>query len=796
MAQSAPLFEPEKLRILLIGNGGREHALAWKLSQSPRVDQIFVAPGNGGTVFGAKAISVPVAADDFLGLVAFAQQSNINFVIVGPEQPLVDGVEGVFRRVGIPVFGPDVRAAAMEGSKAFSKDFMARHAIPTAEYRNFTDHAAAVEYVKAVEHDVVLKASGLAAGKGVIIPATKEEALAGLNDIMVSREFGSAGEEVVVEEFLTGQELSILSFSDGYTTLSLPPAQDHKRIGEGDTGPNTGGMGTYSPAPVAIKAIVDEIQRTIVQPTIDGMRKDGIPFIGMLFTGVMLTPKGPKVLEYNVRFGDPETQSLLALLSAETDLAELMLACVERRLDCVKFEMKKEAAVTVVLAAKGYPGSYPKGDEITFDPLPENCYVFHAGTKATPEGKVVTNGGRVLAVTATAPTLKEAQALAYKGVDCVHFEGKTFRRDIAYKAFLDEEAQQPEGMTYASAGVSIDAGNALVERIKPMVKATKRLGTDSVIGGFGGLFDLKAAGFKDPILVGGTDGVGTKLKIAQTYGKHDTIGIDLVAMSVNDLVVQGAEPLFFLDYYACGKLDVPTAADVVKGVADGCLLSGCALVGGETAEMPSLYEGEDYDVAGFAVGAVERELVLPQPTIAPGDVLLGIASSGVHSNGFSLVRKIVSAHGYTYDSEVPYAPGKTLGDELLTPTTIYVKQLLPAIRQGLIKGLSHITGGGFTENIPRVLPKGVGCTVDADSFTFLPVFRWLMKLGRVDPAEMARTFNCGIGMAVVVAADKADEVAALLRASGEAEVFRIGETIAGEGCEMRNLESWVEQARA
>ncbi|GAA5994408.1 bifunctional aminoimidazole ribotide synthase/glycinamide ribotide synthase [Rhodotorula paludigena] len=792
---AAPLFEPEKLRILLIGGGGREHALAWKLSQSPRVEKVFVAPGNGGTVFGDKTVSVAIAAEDFNGLVAFAVKSQINLCVVGPEQPLVDGVETVFRAVGIPVFGPSVRAAAMEGSKAFSKDFMARHNIPTAEYRNFTDHAAAVEYVKAINHDVVLKASGLAAGKGVIIPTSKEEALAGLNDIMVSKEFGVAGEEVVVEEFLTGQELSILTFSDGYTTLSLPPAQDHKRIGEGDTGPNTGGMGTYSPAPAATPSVVEEIQRTIIQPTVDGMRKDGIPFIGMLFTGIMLTPKGPKVLEYNVRFGDPETQSLMALLSSETDLAELMLACVERRLDCVKFEMKKEAAVTVVLAAKGYPGSYPKGDEITFDPLPENVYVFHAGTKATPEGKILTNGGRVLAVTATAPTLKEAQALAYKGVDCVHFEGKTFRRDIAYKAFLDEEAKQPEGMTYASAGVSIDAGNALVDRIKPMVKATKRLGTDSVIGGFGGLFDLKAAGFKDPVLVAGTDGVGTKLKIAQTYGKHDTIGIDLVAMSVNDLVVQGAEPLFFLDYYACGKLDVDTAADVVKGVADGCLDSGCALVGGETAEMPSLYEGEDYDVAGFAVGAVERELVLPQPTIAPGDVLLGIASSGVHSNGFSLVRKIVTAHGYDYTSPVPYAPSRTLGDELLTPTTIYVKQLLPAIRQGLIKGLSHITGGGFTENIPRVLPKGVGCEVDAGSFEFLPVFRWLMKLGRVDPNEMARTFNCGIGMAVVVAQDKADEVERLLRESGSASVYRIGQTVAGEGCKMLNLDKWVEASQ-
>ncbi|GAA5844448.1 hypothetical protein JCM11251_001666 [Rhodosporidiobolus azoricus] len=794
MAAAAPLFEPEKLRILLIGAGGREHALAWKLTQSPRVDQIFIAPGNGGTLFGDKTVSVPIPAEDFDGLVAFAVRSHVNLVIPGPEQPLVDGIETVFRHVGIPVFGPTVRAAAMEGSKAFSKDFMARHNIPTAEYRNFTSHSDAVEYVKSVNHQVVLKASGLAAGKGVIIPETKEEALAGLNDIMVSKEFGAAGEEVVVEEFLTGQELSILAFSDGYTALALPAAQDHKRIGEGDTGLNTGGMGTYSPAPAATKEIEVEIMRTVVQPTIDGMRKDGIPFIGMLFTGIMLTPNGPKVLEYNVRFGDPETQSLMALLSDDTDLADLMMACVERRLDCVKFEMKKEAAVTVVLAAKGYPGSYPKGDEITFDPLPQNVHVFHAGTKATPEGKVVTNGGRVLAVTATAPTLKEAQALAYKGVDCVHFEGKTFRRDIAYRAFL--QAEQKESLTYASAGVSIDAGNALVEKIKPMVKATKRAGTDSVIGGFGGLFDLKAAGFKDPILVGGTDGVGTKLKIAQTYGKHDTIGIDLVAMSVNDLVVQGAEPLFFLDYYACGHLDVDTAADVVKGVAEGCLQSGCALVGGETAEMPSLYEGEDYDVAGFAVGAVERELVLPQPTIAPGDVLLGIASSGVHSNGFSLVRKIATSAGYTYSSPVPWDTSRTLGDELLTPTTIYVKQLLPAIRQGSIKGLSHITGGGFTENIPRVLPKGVGCFVDAGSFEFLPVFRWLMKEGNVAPSEMARTFNCGIGMVVVVAKEKAAEVEQLLKASGEAKVYTLGETVAGEGCEMRNLEKWVEAAQS
>ncbi|SCV70826.1 BQ2448_3588 [Microbotryum intermedium] len=799
------IFEQEALRILLVGNGGREHALAWKLEQSSKVEKIFVAPGkfnfiqaadfprNGGTTFGIKVTSIPVKSTDFAGLRAFALENDVNFVVIGPEQPLVEGLETVFRKVGIPVFGPSVKAAVMEGSKTFSKDFMARHNIPTAQYKNFDSHDQAVEYVKSVPHDIVIKASGLAAGKGVIIPSTKEQALEGLKEIMVSKEFGAAGDEVVVEECLVGQEISILSFSDGYTAVSLPGAQDHKRIGEGDTGPNTGGMGTYSPAPCATKDVEAEIHRRIVQPTIDGMRKDGLPFVGLLFTGIMLTADGPKVLEYNVRFGDPETQSLLALLSPETDLAEVMLACVEGRLDSIKIAMKDQAAVTVVLASKGYPGKYEKGVELTFDELPADVVVFHGGTAKLTDGKVVTDGGRVLAVTATAATLKEAQALAYKGVACVHFEGATFRKDIAYRAFLEGSAAAaaaPAGFTYASAGVSIDAGNALVDLIKPIVKATKRIGSDSVIGGFGGLFDLKAAGFKDPILVAGTDGVGTKLKLVQNYNKHDTIGIDLVAMSVNDLIVQGAEPLFFLDYYACGHLDVPMAADVVKGVANGCIDAGCALVGGETAEMPSLYHGDDYDLAGFAVGAVERELVLPTPDIGAGDVLLGIASSGVHSNGFSLVRKIVDAHGMDLHAPTTWDKHLELGAALLEPTVIYVKQLLPSIRRGDIKGLSHITGGGFTENVPRVLPEGVGCWVDASSFEFLPLFKMLMKLGRVDPNEMARTFNCGIGMVVVVAKGKAEQVKKDLETNGSNKVYRIGEVQQGKGCVMRNLEAW------
>jgi phosphoribosylformylglycinamidine cyclo-ligase len=337
------------------------------------------------------------------------------------------------------------------------------------------------------------------------------------------------------------------------------------------------------------------------------------------------------------------------------------------------------------------------------------------------------------------------------------------------------------GLTYADAGVDIDAGNALVDAIKPLVRATRRPGADAEIGGFGGLFDLKAAGFKDPVLVAANDGVGTKVMIAIEMGIHHTIGIDLVAMSVNDLVVQGAEPLFFLDYFATGKLAPSVGAEVVKGIAQACLDSGCALIGGETAEMPGLYKAGDYDLAGFAVGAAERGTMLPRPDVAVGDVVLGLPSSGVHSNGFSLVRRIVEASGIALNDPAPFAPGRTLGEALLEPTRLYVKPVLAALRAtpGL-KALAHITGGGFPDNIPRVLPDAVAVELDLDRVPVLPVFQWLARTGGVAEGEMLRTFNCGIGMVAVVAADKADAIEAAFRSAGEATV-RLGSVIPRTG---------------
>jgi phosphoribosylformylglycinamidine cyclo-ligase len=346
-------------------------------------------------------------------------------------------------------------------------------------------------------------------------------------------------------------------------------------------------------------------------------------------------------------------------------------------------------------------------------------------------------------------------------------------------------AKRTNGLTYSQAGVDIDAGNALVDAIKPLAASTRRKGSNPALGGFGGLFDLKKCGFKDPVLVAANDGVGTKLRVAIETGIHTGVGIDLVAMSVNDLVVQGAEPLFFLDYFATGKLDVATARDVVAGIADGCRQAGCALIGGETAEMPGMYQGDDYDLAGFAVGAVERRAILPKKNVQEGDVILGLASSGPHSNGYSLIRKIVEVSGAKYAKPAPFDKSRTLGEALIEPTRIYVKPLLAAIRAHKgVKALAHITGGGFSENIPRVLPDECAAHVNLRSFEAPAVFGWLAEQGGIAQAEMLRTFNCGIGMVVVADAAQADDIMLTLAEHGE-QVVRLGEVAGRTGRQAR-----------
>jgi len=426
------------MQVLIIGSGGREHALAWKAAQSPRVVRVFVAPGNAGTAQEPKCQNVAVNAEDVDGLVRFAQDNLIDLTVVGPEAPLVLGVVDRFEAEGLRIFGPSQKGAQLEGSKAFAKDFLARHRIPTAAYGNFTDVAAAETFIHQHGAPIVVKADGLAAGKGVIIAQTVEEACSAARDMLAGNAFGEAGHRVVVEEFLEGEEASFIVMADGDHVLALATSQDHKRIGDGDTGPNTGGMGAYSPAPVVTPELHERVMREVIRPTIRGMKAEGIPYTGFLYAGLMIDRDGiPKVLEFNCRFGDPETQPVM--LRLQSDLVALIDAALDGELDAVEAEWDPRASLGVVMAAGGYPGSYQKGDAIEGLPVTgePDRKVFHAGTTLR-DGKVVTSGGRVLCVTALGPSVRDAQRRAYEVVHQIRWAGAQFRTDIGHRAIARE----------------------------------------------------------------------------------------------------------------------------------------------------------------------------------------------------------------------------------------------------------------------------------------------------------------------------------------------------------------------
>ncbi len=423
------------MQLLLIGNGGREHALAWKLSQSPLVTRVLVAPGNGGTALPPNCENMPVDAEDLDGLVALAQAEQVDLVMVGPEVPLVAGVVDKLQAAGISVFGPTAAAARIEGSKAFSKEFMRRHNIPTGQAEIFDDFDEAMRYVRGLDDAPVIKADGLAAGKGVILPSGKFDAANVLKSILLEGKFGAAGQTVLLEERLEGPELSVLAFCDGKTGYDHAAAQDHKRVWDDDAGPNTGGMGAFAPSPLATPQLMKQIDETILRPTLVGMAAEGMPYMGVLYMGLMLTADGPKVIEYNCRFGDPETQVILPLL--ESDLVEILQACVAGRLSEVKPSWRQGAAVTIVMASAGYPLEYEVGVQITKieDAEQLGCLVFHAGTKLA-YGRLVTAGGRVLAVTAVSKNLRDARSQAYRGVHSIHFHHAHYRKDIGRKAIM------------------------------------------------------------------------------------------------------------------------------------------------------------------------------------------------------------------------------------------------------------------------------------------------------------------------------------------------------------------------
>ncbi len=747
------------MNILVVGSGGREHAMAWKVAQSRLCTGLFVAPGNAGT----PGTRVPLQATDVDGIVAFCQTESIELVIIGPETALEAGLADALTAAGVKAFGPTKAAAQLESSKAWARAFCERHDILGPRSASFEDIAEARAWASDFGAPVVVKADGLAAGKGVILPADAAATTAAITTLLASHG------RIVIEERLCGEEVSIFGITDGRTVFAMPSAQDHKRIGEGDQGPNTGGMGAYAPAPVCPPALTEQIRVDVLQRAVDGMAAEGVPFVGVLFAGIMLTDDGPRVIEFNARFGDPETQALLPLM--ETDLVEVALACCVGRLAETPLAFSDDVAVTVVLAAPGYPGEPETGTVVSDShemPTPSSPPVFHAGTEIV-NGSLVTSGGRVMSVTGTGATVTEARANAYSRAASIDFSGKQFRRDIAWRAV----ARTAGG--YAESGVDIDAGHETVDRMKAAVQATYNSAVVAGVGSFGGVLDLaELKRYDHPVLVASNDGVGTKVMVGVAANNVTGLGADLVNHCINDILVQNARPIAFLDYVAAAKLEPIKIAAVVSSMADACGAVGCVLLGGETAEMPGVYHDGHLDVAGTIIGLADRKALLPRIDIVPGDVLIGLGSSGPHTNGYSLLRRVLA--GIPLDV-IPDGMSVPLGEALLAVHRNYLPVLENLLDNHLplVKALVHITGGGLLDNPPRILPEGTAAKLKLGSWPVPPLFQLVRDASGLDAEELHRTLNMGVGMVLVVAAADAAAVQAEINENS----WIIGEIIEG-----------------
>ncbi|MBU6315842.1 MAG: phosphoribosylamine--glycine ligase [Acidobacteria bacterium] len=699
------------MRVLVIGGAGREAAIAAACRR------------HGHLVRVLADLPHPVDAD---------------LVIVGPEAALVAGVADRCAEQHVPCFGPTAALARLESSKGYTRTLARALGLPSPEFHLSSSAEEAIRWWRSFDRPVVVKLDGLAAGKGVIVPDGVDATEAAI------RELVDQG-PIVLEERLTGTECSLMALCDGRTAVALPVAQDHKRIGEGDTGPNTGGMGAYAPAPIPYDT--DDLMAAFVQPVVEHLADVGAPYIGVLYAGLMLTPGGPRLLEFNCRLGDPEAQAVLPLI--DDDLAELALACCRGELGDRRIR-HSGAAVAVVASAAGYPGAPRTGAAIDWGTDDEHSLVFPAGT----DGAVVT-GGRVLAVTGLGPDLATARTRAYDRMDRLDFEGRWYRRDIAWRAVGAQLS------SYAATGVDIDEGTRAVERMKAAVERTHGAAVLRGVGSFGGAFSAAALKhMDDPVLVASTDGVGTKVELAARLGRYRGVGADIVNHCIDDVLVQGARPLFFLDYVASSRLDAEQVAEVVTGMAEACEAAGCALLGGETAEMPGVYADGAFDIAGTLVGVVDRADLLPARPPKVGDVLIGVASNGPHTNGYSLLR---SVYRWLPMDVTPAGFDEPLGDTLLRPHRNYLPVLDKVLRSGMVAALAHITGGGLPENLPRVLPDGVDAEIDLGSWPVPPLFRLTRELLPGMPTdELYRTLNMGVGMVVVCSAADAEAVQTMI----------------------------------
>jgi phosphoribosylamine--glycine ligase/phosphoribosylaminoimidazole synthetase len=731
-----------QLTILILGSGGREHAMAHTVQQSLRCSRLLVSPGNGGM----PGEQFDIAVDDVAGIVALCTTEKVDLVLIGPERALAAGVVDALTGIGVKAFGPGRELAQIEASKVFSRELAAQLGIPGPRFATFEkgESDAALAWWRQLGCPVVVKQSGLANGKGVVVPDNLPDTQAAIIDAC------SIG-QVVLEEMLQGPECSLMAVCDGVIAVPLPVVQDHKRIGEGDLGANTGGMGAYGP--VSIPYALDDLSDAFIQPIVDHFAQVGTPYKGVLYAGLMLTKDGPRLLEYNCRFGDPEAQVLLSLLN--TDLVEIALACVAGTLSKVQVKIKPISALAVVMTSANYPSTPHLGDEISgFDYAELHTNVFHGGTTKKQNGTLVTSGGRVATVVGVGPVLADAHAHAYSRVEKISFSGSYYRRDIGWRAPATALS------SYSSAGVNIDEGNRAVELFKQSVASTSTENVLRGIGSFGGALDVSfLKEFEQPVLVASTDGVGTKVELAARTGRVRGAGIDIVNHCINDVMVQGARPLFFLDYLAASHIEAEMVADVVAGMSEACAKADCVLLGGETAEMPGVYAPGAFDIAGTLIGVVDKKNLLPRPGITQGDVLVGIASNGPHTNGYSLLRKILE---WLPLDVAPPPLTRPLIDALLEPHRSYLDVLTPVLQDERLKALVHITGGGLLENLPRVFPEGISATVNISSWPKPPLFEFVESLVSLDTEELYRTLNMGIGMVLIVAPENADIIQSLI----------------------------------
>lgn len=726
------------MRVLVVGGGGREAAIAWACRRH-----------------GHEVVVAADATDDRI--------AGADLVIVGPEAALVAGVADRCAAAGVACFGPTAELARLEASKGYTRALAARLGIPSPRFLRADDAEQAIDWWRRLEVPVVVKADGLAAGKGVVVPDTPADTDAAIRAAATAGPF-------VLEERLCGPEVSLLAFCDGTVARALPLAQDHKRIGEGDAGPNTGGMGAYAPAPCPYD--LHELTATFVQPVLDHLHSQGLRYVGILYAGLMLTPAGPRLLEFNCRFGDPEAQALLPLL--DSDLAEVAMACVEGRLADEPLHIRDGAACAVVAAAPGYPEAPRTGGAVHGLDRPDTAgdgaaIVFPAAIDHSGGAPRVA-GGRVLAVTGTGADLRAARNAAYGALADIGFEGMQVRRDIGWRALGAQIT------SYAATGVDIDEGARAVDAMRAAVERTHGPAVLAGVGSFGGAFSGAAIkAMDDPVLVASTDGVGTKVELAARLGRYRGVGIDIVNHCIDDVLVQGARPLFFLDYVASSRLNADHVAEVVTGMAEACAAAGCALLGGETAEMPGVYADGAFDIAGTLVGLVERRDLLPTGDIAPGDLLVGIASNGPHTNGYSLLRRLFA---WLPMDAVPPGFDQPLGDALLTPHRSYLHLLAPVLAEGRVKALAHITGGGLPENLPRVLPSGCNAVVELGSWPVPPLFALVRSVAtELSTDELYRTLNMGIGMVMVCSPTDMPAIRALI----DEPTWVIGSVVAAPG---------------